>query len=70
MYGRQEIAYRVLVVRHMGKNHLEDLSLYGRIVLKMGLQEVIWGGMDWVILAKDADRWPKNMNAVMNFRVP
>jgi len=49
--GDRRYAYMVLVVRHMGKNHLEDLGLYGRIILKIDLQEVIWGGMAWVILA-------------------
>jgi hypothetical protein len=32
----------------------------------MGLQEVGCGGMDWIILAQDADMWPALVNAVMN----
>jgi hypothetical protein len=38
--------------------------------IKMGLQEVGYGGIDWIELAQDRDMWRTLMNAVMNLRVP
>jgi hypothetical protein len=38
--------------------------------IKMFLQEVEWGGMDWIDLAHGRDRWEALVNAVMNLRVP
>jgi hypothetical protein len=38
--------------------------------IKMDLQEVKCGCMDWIELAKGRDRWRVIVNVVMNFRVP
>ena len=38
--------------------------------IKMDLQEVGCGCMDWIVLAQDRDRWWTDVNVVMNLLVP
>jgi hypothetical protein len=38
------------------RNHLEDSDVDGRIILKLIFKELN-GGMDWIYVAQDTDRW-------------
>jgi hypothetical protein len=38
--------------------------------MKMDLQEVGCGGIDWIEMAQDRERWWALVNAVMNIQVP
>jgi hypothetical protein len=38
--------------------------------IKMDLGAICWGGVNWVGLAQDRDKWRALVNAVMNVRVP
>jgi hypothetical protein len=35
----------------------------------MGVQDVGWGGMDWIDLDQDRERWRALVNAVLNLRL-
>jgi hypothetical protein len=61
--------YRVLVGEPEGKRPLERPRSRWEDTIKMDSQEVGYGGMDWIGLAQDRDRWRTFVNAVMNLWV-
>jgi len=60
---------RILVGKPEGKRLLGRLRLRWEDNIKMNLQELGCGGMDWIELAHDRDSWREFVNAVMNLRV-
>ena len=49
-------------------DHLGYLGIDGSIIknIKMDLQYARWGGMDWIPLAQDRDRWQAVVKVIMN----
>jgi hypothetical protein len=62
--------YRVLVGNVEGKRPLGRPRLRWEDNIKIDLQEMGCGGMDWIDLAQDWDRWRALVNAVMNLLFP
>jgi hypothetical protein len=69
VWGRGEV-HRVLVGKPEGKRPMGRPRHRWEDNIKMDLQEVRYGSMDWIDLAQDRDRWRTFVNTVMKFRVP
>ena len=68
--GEGRGVYRVLVGKPEGKIPLGRPRHRWEDNIKMDLQEVGCGGMDWIEVGQDRHRWRAFVTAVMNFRVP
>jgi len=68
--GEERVVYRVLLGKPEGKRQLVIPMRRWADNIRMDLQEVGCGYMDWIGLAQDRDRWRMLVSAVMNLRVP
>jgi hypothetical protein len=67
--GDRRGAHRVLMVKPDGKKPLGKPRRGWEDNIKVNLQEVRWGGMDWNDMAQDRDRRWAVVSVVMNLRV-
>jgi hypothetical protein len=68
--GEKGGVYRVFVGKPEGKRPHGRPWCRWEDSVKVDLQEVGCGGMDWIHLAQYRDRWQALVNAVMNPTVP
>ena len=68
--GERRVVYMVWVGKPEGKRSLGRLRRRWEDNIKMDLQELECGGMDWIELAQDRERWRAIVNGVMKLQVP
>jgi hypothetical protein len=67
--GERRGVYRVLMGKPEGKRPFGRPRCRWEDNNKMDNQEAGFGGMDWMELIRDRDRWRALVNAVMNLRI-
>jgi hypothetical protein len=68
--GERRGIYRFFVGHPEGERPLGISRLRWEDKINMDLQEVGCGGVGWVQLAQDRERWRVLVNATMNLRLP
>ena len=70
VWGVSRGAYRALVGKSDGRKTLERPRRRWEDIIKIELTEVGCGGMGWINLAQDRNRWRALVNTETNLRVP
>jgi hypothetical protein len=68
--GEKRKAYRLLVGKPEGKRPLGRPRRRWVDNIRIDLEEVRRGDVDWIGLAQDRNRWRAHVNSVLNIRVP
>jgi hypothetical protein len=68
--GEKRNAYRLSVGKPEGMRPLGRPRPRWVDNIKTDLLEIGWGGVYWIALAQDRDKWRALVNAVMNLLVP
>jgi hypothetical protein len=68
--GERRNAYRLLMGKPEGKRPLGRPRHRWVYNIRMYIEEVGWGDVDWIGLAQDRNRWRAHVNSVLNLRVP
>jgi hypothetical protein len=65
--GTKRNTYRILMGKPEGKRPLGRPRCGWVDNIKLDLREIGWGGMDWIDLAQDRDKWRALVNTVITF---
>jgi hypothetical protein len=68
--GEKRNACRILVGKPEGKRPLGRPKCRWVDNIRMDLGEIGWGGVDWIDVAQDKDKWSALLNMALNLRVP
>jgi len=68
--GEERRVYRFLLGKPKGRRPLGRPRRRWVDIIRMDLQEVGCGYMDWIVLTQDRDSWRAIVSAVMNLQVP
>jgi hypothetical protein len=70
VWGRGEVHTGIWWGKLKERDQLEDQGVNGVDNIRMDLQGVECGGVDWIDVAQNRDRWRALVNSLINFRVP
>jgi hypothetical protein len=66
----KKYAHRISVGKPEGKRPLARPRRLWVDTIKMGLREIGWGGMNWILLAQDRGQWRALVSTVTNILFP